>query len=275
MRSAVSRIYVCILGRWRIDYILAMNKTITLLIIGVIFLALLLMMLNSFTMEERHGASPPLAEKPRSQESVPRAPVPADASAPAPILAPSVPKTQISPALAPAIPKISPQPAESVAAERTRTPSAEDLTVATVPSQIDAGQAALEKILQQTVAPSHPAPPKAPDMPEPNARQTSGGNKNITNIVVYATQEGATLRLGGDQPLLCTPMLLRNPDRLVLDFEGQWNVNVPGVPPNKIVKAIRVGRQADATRMVIDLHRAPASYRLVPTSPRGLDVRLR
>jgi hypothetical protein len=70
-------------------------------------------------------------------------------------------------------------------------------------------------------------------------------------------------------------MLLRNPDRLVLDFDGQWNVSVPVVPQNKLIKAVRVGRQADATRMVIDLHRAPASYRLVKTSPQGLDVRLR
>jgi hypothetical protein len=70
-------------------------------------------------------------------------------------------------------------------------------------------------------------------------------------------------------------MLLRNPDRLALDFEGQWNVSAPTVPQNKLIKAIRVGRPADVTRMVIDLHRAPASYRLIKTSPQGLDVRMR
>jgi hypothetical protein len=112
-------------------------------------------------------------------------------------------------------------------------------------------------------------------MPEPTAKQTSGGSKNITNIVVYATQEGATLRLVGDKPLEYTSMLLRGPDRLVLDFEGQWNVNVPALPQNRLIKAIRVGRQTDSTRMVIDLHRTPASHRLVKTSPQGLDVRLR
>jgi hypothetical protein len=109
----------------------------------------------------------------------------------------------------------------------------------------------------------------------PSAGQTSGGIKHITNIVVYVTQEGVTLRLGGDRPLEYKSMLLGNPDRLVLDFEGQWNMSIPGVPQNKLIKAIRVGRQADATRMVVDLHRAPASYRLIKTSPQGLDVRLR
>jgi hypothetical protein len=112
-------------------------------------------------------------------------------------------------------------------------------------------------------------------MPEPVAKQTGKGVKNIPSAVVYVTQEGVTLRLGGDAPLECKPMLLRNPDRLALDFEGQWNVSTPVVPQNKLIKTVRVGRQADATRMVIDLHRAPASYRLVKTSPQGLDVRLR
>jgi hypothetical protein len=112
-------------------------------------------------------------------------------------------------------------------------------------------------------------------MPEPSAKQTSGGAKNITNLVVFATQEGATLRLGGDRPLVYTSMLLRDPDRFVLDLEGHWNVNIPGIPQNKLIKAIRVGRQADSTRMVVDLHSAPASCRLIKTSPQGLDVRLR
>ena len=112
-------------------------------------------------------------------------------------------------------------------------------------------------------------------MPGPQAKQTGAGAKNITTIMVYATQEGATLRLGADRPLVCKSMLLREPDRFVLDFEGQWNVDIPGIPQNKFIKAIRVGRQPDSTRMVIDLHRAPASYRVIKASPQKLDVRLR
>jgi hypothetical protein len=112
-------------------------------------------------------------------------------------------------------------------------------------------------------------------MPEPSGRQTSGGNKNITNIVVFATQEGATLRLVGDRPLVYTALLLREPDRLVLDLEGHWNVTAPGIPQNRIIRAIRVGEQAESTRMVVDLHGVPASYRLIKSSPQGLDVRLR
>ena len=244
-----------------------MNKTITLLIIGVIFLALLLMVLNAFLVEERHGVPVPVAENTPPQELVsPARIVPEERSVPAPALAPPVPDTPGSAALAPSIPPPAPEPEESA----VQASSAESTAVKTVPAQIDAGQTR-----SQTAAPSSPASPKLPAMPEPGSRQTKGGANTITSIVVYATQEGATLRLGGDKPFVCKDMLLRDPDRLVLDFEGHWNVTIPGIPQNKLIKAIRVGRQTDSTRMVVDLHRAPASYRLITTSPQGLDVRLR
>jgi hypothetical protein len=247
-----------------------MNKTITLLIIGVIFLALLLMLLNASRMEERHGGSALLTEKARSQEnpSPVRTPEERSSSAPA-ALAPLAPEASGSAVLAPAPLKNTPPQAES--ASRERSASAEGIVVKTVPAQIDAGQTHNVGPLPQAAAPAR----QILAMPEPGAKQTSGGSMNITNIVVFATQEGATLRLGGDKPLVYTSMLLRDPDRLVLDLAGQWNVSIPGIPQNRLIKAIRVGRQADSTRMVVDLHGAPASYRLVKTSPQGLDVRLR
>jgi hypothetical protein len=167
---------------------------------------------------------------------------------------------------------------ENAAAEQLS--SAEGVAVKTVPAQIDAGTTAPAASPPQTDAPSRPAPSRVAAAPAPGAKAAGGGVRNITSAVVYVTQEGVTLRLGADTPLECKPMLLRNPDRLALDFEGQWNVSVPAVPQNKLIKAIRVGRQADSTRMVVDLHRVPASWRLqtgVPlkTAPHGLDVRLR
>jgi len=253
-----------------------MNKTITLLILGVIFLALLLMVLNAFKLEERQSLPALLPEKARPHEDSPLTRVPAAGTVPA--LAPSAPEARSSAALAPPTPQIAPLPEEHASLDPV--PVAEHasldsvpVAVKTVPAQIDAGQAASPASSPQAVAPSLPAPPVVPAMPESNVRQR--GAKHITNIVVYATQEGATLRLGGDAPLACKHMLLRNPDRLALDCPGQWNVTVPGVPQNKFIKAIRAGRQTGSTRLVIDLHQAPASYRVVQTSPQGLDVRLR
>jgi hypothetical protein len=248
---------------------LAMNKTITLLILGVIFLALLLMVFNSFKTEERHGVTASVTEKARSQEAVPSARITEERAIPAP----SAPEAPSSGVLAPSTPKAAPQPSENAAAGRAS--SAEGVAVKTVPAQIDAGQTGSADLPPQAGVPARPNPPRLSAMPTPGAKPASGGAKNITSAVVYVTQEGATLRLGGDVPLECKPMLLRNPDRLALDFAGQWNVNVPSVPQNKLIKAIRVGRQADSTRLVVDLHQAPASYRLIKTSPQGLDVRLR
>ncbi|MDR0238610.1 MAG: AMIN domain-containing protein [Deltaproteobacteria bacterium] len=236
-----------------------MNKTITFLIIGVIFLALLLMVFNSFKMEDLRGVPASVTEKAR---------VPEERAA----LAPSAPEAQSSGALAPSAAKNSPQQAESDAAEQSS--SAAGVAVKTVPAQIDAGHAPPDPPPSPPVSPRL-TPSKAPVAPEPNAKHTGGGVRNITNIVVYATQEGATLRIGGDSPLVYKSMLLHNPDRFVLDLEGQWNVNIPAIPPNKIVKAVRVGRQADSTRMVVDLHRVPASSRVIKTSPQRLDVRFR
>ena len=250
-----------------------MNKTITLLIIGVIFLALLLMMLNSFMVEERHGVPEALNEKTRPQEQAPPARGPEERAASVPLPALPVPEAQGGVVLAPPALQATPQTPESIAV--AQGPSAAGVTAKTVPAQIDAGHMAPAPLAPQTIAPPAPASPTLPVAPQANAKQTSGGAKNITNIIVYATQEGATLRLGGDSPFVYKSLLLRDPDRFVLDFEGQWNVNIPGIPQNKIVKAIRVGQQADSTRMVIDLHRAPVSYRLIKASPQRLDVRLR
>jgi len=278
--------------------VVAMNKTITLLLIGVIFLALLLMMFNSFRKEAQYGDLVSATEKARSKENAPLARVAEERFVAAPALAPSATATQSSAVLPLPVPEVQssaaltppateaqsnaafPRPVSEVQSSAALPPDPEaapheGVTVNTVPAQIDAGRTPAASPPLQTAMPSRSDPPKLPAMPEPGAKQTRGGANTITSIVVYATQEGATLRLGGDRPFVCKDMLLRDPDRLVLDFEGHWNVTIPGIPQNRLIKAIRVGRQADFTRMVVDLHRAPASYRLITTSPQGLDVRLR
>ena len=252
--------------------VVAMNKTITLLLIGVIFLALLLMMFNSFRKEAQYGDLVSATEKARSKENAPLARVAEERFVAAPALAPSATATQSSAVLPLPVPEV--QSSAALPPDPEAAPH-EGVTVNTVPAQIDAGRTPAASPPLQTAMPSRSDPPKLPAMPEPGAKQTRGGANTITSIVVYATQEGATLRLGGDRPFVCKDMLLRDPDRLVLDFEGHWNVTIPGIPQNRLIKAIRVGRQADFTRMVVDLHRAPASYRLITTSPQGLDVRLR
>ncbi len=247
-----------------------MNKTITLLIVGVILLALLLMVLNSFISDERPRSaalsSAVSAESaPSRQEEAPARP---GAHAPEERAAVQPPPPASGGALPP------PRPVVPVApqAEPEPAPSTEGIAVKTVPAQIDPGLSEAPAAQPAQPPAPRPAAPKAPAEPAPKRAEKE---KSINNIVVYVTQEGATVRLGADRPLVYKSMLLNKPDRLVLDFEGHWSTASPEVPQNKLVKSIRVGRQAEATRMVIDLHKAPAAYRLIKTSPQGLDIRLR
>lgn len=240
-----------------------MNKTITLLIVGVIFLALLLILLNSFVADEQAGLAPPVAaEKARPQQEAP----PAHARERMQVPAAQTEQT--------AVPRLTPVPAADSGAS---LPSAEGVAVKTVPAQIDPGRTDSPEPHRNPVAVPASGAPSVPGLSAPAeaAPKRPTGSGRITNLVVFSTQEGATLRLAADRPLLYKSMLLSNPDRLVLDLEGQWISPASAVPQNKIVKSVRIGRQADSTRLVIDLKHAPAAYRLIKTSPQGLDIRVR
>lgn len=222
-----------------------MNKTITLLIVGVILAALLLILLHSFTAEENTATSVAVTARPQSHTPSPPentgstgAPLPPTASAPA---------------------------------ENTPLPPPEGVAVRTVPAQIDPDRPEARPPAASSDSARASAPPPPPAAP----KRPSAVAGHFTNIVVLVTQEGATVRIAADRPFTHKAILLADPDRLALDFEGQWNVSTPAVPANKLVKAIRVGKQNDATRLVIDLHKKPDSRRLIKNSPQSLDVRLR
>ena len=70
-------------------------------------------------------------------------------------------------------------------------------------------------------------------------------------------------------------MQLTNPDRLVVDFQGVWEVKAPGVPNNKFVSNVRVGRYDKITRVVLDLRAVPASTKFYKSGKDDIEVRLR
>lgn len=110
-----------------------------------------------------------------------------------------------------------------------------------------------------------------PPIPD-TSQQTTG---TISGIIVYATQEGATVRINGKDLPPCKVMHLKNPERLVLDMYATCNATVPGIPANRIVGQIRIGKQGkDTSRIVIDLKEANVSSKLVSKNANTLDVRL-
>lgn len=111
--------------------------------------------------------------------------------------------------------------------------------------------------------------------PENIAPQKIKAN-TITKFVVFARDKGATIRLGGSSPLHYKSTLLENPDRLVIDLDGNWEFpSNMAIPKNELVNSVRVGKNEDKTRLVIDLKVKPRVLRMIPSkNSENLDARV-
>ena len=69
-------------------------------------------------------------------------------------------------------------------------------------------------------------------------------------------------------------MILKNPDRVVLDLAGNWSIKVPKVPGNRLVQAVRLGQHEDKTRLVFDM-KIPGRATLVPLNRDSLELHIR
>lgn len=155
------------------------------------------------------------------------------------------------------------------------------------PSQTEAASPARPAAPAVPAAPAPSAAPEKAKAPEKTAQsKPSSSNaekaakaapqkQDITRFVVFARDKGATIRLVGTAPLNYKNMTLNNPERLVLDLEGKWQIKAPGVPKNPLVTNIRLGKMDDKTRVVIDLSGKPAHVRYVLSKDRlSLDIRV-
>ena len=94
-------------------------------------------------------------------------------------------------------------------------------------------------------------------------------------VVVFARDKGATVRLSSAEAIDYRHMVLKEPDRVVLDLQGSWNVSAAGVPRNVLVTNIRFGSFPGRTRVVIDMKGTPRQTRLSQSKDRRqLDVRV-
>ena len=81
------------------------------------------------------------------------------------------------------------------------------------------------------------------------------------------------LILQGNAPMVGHYFTLENPDRVVLDLAGNWEVQVPKVPSNRLVRAVRVGHHEDKTRIVFDM-KVQGKAALVPLNRNALELRI-
>lgn len=271
-----------------------MNKTIFFLILAVCILGMALILLN-----QRLGRAPEPRPTARSEQSV-VADTPMTEPAPeypVPVPAPTV-AAEDAPAARAALPEAVKRDAESereaaaaaaaaLAVEQKEADAALHATPPTPPAVAPAAPAPAASTPPRPAAsapretaprPQAAAPERAtakkPATPE-KAPAAASGPRTITRFVVFARDTGATVRLTGNGPLRYKSMNLENPDRVVLDLEGDWEVKAPAVPKNPLVSAVRVGDMDGRTRIVIDLKGKPRTARVIPAKTGdGVDVRV-
>ncbi|WP_291440789.1 AMIN domain-containing protein [Desulfovibrio sp.] len=136
----------------------------------------------------------------------------------------------------------------------------------------------------KSAAPTQTPPAATPEKTQPaekkiperaTAEKPAPKKLEITRFVVFARDKGATIRLVGTAPIEYKSMTLNNPERLVIDIEGKWQIKAPGVPKNPLVTNVRLGKFADKTRVVIDLSGKAAHTRYILSKDKmSLDIRV-
>lgn len=114
----------------------------------------------------------------------------------------------------------------------------------------------------------------AAELSKEKTAKTAPQNKTITKFVVLARDKGATVRLVGAAPIVYKNMQLSGPDRLVIDLDGKWQVKAPGVPKNPAVTNVRIGKEGDKTRIVIDIAGKVQPKFTLSKDGHTLDIRL-
>lgn len=256
-----------------------MNKSIALLIIGVISLAMFLIMINQFATT---STTPPLVgvQTPLPQTNLPSSTALSPPTSPAQS---ALAGQSLSPATGPAtLPSMAAAPA-GVSGSMSGTPATPQPYSPTAPNSPDVTTATThaERPVSTTPAATAKAtpPPSLKETPPPppaaKAPAKTTGPKTINKITVSPAGDGASVRIAGNTTLAYKTMHLKSPDRVVVDLEGTWAVKAPGVPNNKAVKNVRIGKQGDKTRIVIDLSRTPGAVNFIKINAETMEVRVK
>lgn len=87
--------------------------------------------------------------------------------------------------------------------------------------------------------------------------------------------KSVVFRMTGAAPIKTKTLLLTGPDRYVVDLQGKWGIQLPRVPKDLWISGIRLGHHEDSTRLVFELTRTPESAKVVKINDRTVEVRIR
>lgn len=161
-------------------------------------------------------------------------------------------KPEVTPPSASAGPEVEGKPASSPAS--APTPAA--------PAASDKGGKADKPLKPGTLVTKSSLPAKA-------------GGQVVTSAVLTMDGDVVTLNLKGTSAMRGKTFMLVEPDRVVLDIEGDWKVEAPRVPSNRMVRALRVGSQDTATRLVFDMRVKPVKVKVTNPDADSLELTIR
>ncbi len=170
---------------------------------------------------------------------------------------------------------------DSTKAEALAQPQASAMPAPSIPPK--------EPLLAESAeAPKNTENPEALESPKPNTRpaeelvvmisnapkRVADGQGVITRMRLEVGPRRLALRFIGDTPLKAKYFSLFEPDRFVIDLQGNWALELPRIPKNTLLNKFRLGKQGDNTRLVLDLNRQPNSADLVQINENTIEVRL-
>ena len=86
--------------------------------------------------------------------------------------------------------------------------------------------------------------------------------------------KSVVFRMTGAVPIKTKTLLLKDPNRYVVDLQGNWGIQLPRVPKDLWISGIRLGHHEESTRLVFELTRAPVSAKVVKINNTTVEVRI-
>lgn len=182
------------------------------------------------------------------------------AKAAAPKVEQAAPKQAAKKDSAKAAPAAKPSEAKAAPAAKQATAAKESAKEASKPAvkPVEAKTSAAK------AAPATPAPGK------------SSPGAHAAKALIKFDGSTAILLLEGNADVHYKTFVLKEPERMVVDLDGAWDVKAPVVPSNRVIKAVRVGRPgAEKTRIVLDLEKQLEKHDVVKVNAKTLEVRVK
>ncbi|RBN33857.1 hypothetical protein DR192_04890 [Lawsonia intracellularis] len=100
------------------------------------------------------------------------------------------------------------------------------------------------------------------------------GEKAITQTRLSIGKD-ISFRITADDAIKAQSMMLKNPDRFVLDLQGKWGISLPPIPPtNPWLKKIRLGTNNGNTRLVFDLQKKPSKTEIKQLDTNKIEIQI-